>query len=76
MKNPLFWKGWKINCKKIFTNKYFYETSDNADDTLELLEDLAKDGCDVILIVADWILPGMPAHEFLQIVHEKTPRFC
>jgi DNA-binding NarL/FixJ family response regulator len=61
--------------QKLFASKYFYETADNVKDAFELLEDLAEDGCDVLLIVSDWILPDMSAERFIGKVHEEFPCF-
>lgn len=64
----------RAQLKEKFGNKYIYEFSENALDAMELIEELMEDDTDILLIVSDWLMPGMKGDEFLIKVHEKFPK--
>ncbi|MCX7772279.1 MAG: response regulator [Clostridia bacterium] len=56
-----------------FGARFHYETALNADEALSIIDDLVDDGIRVILILSDWLMPGMTGDELLVRVHEKYP---
>lgn len=64
----------KEQLKNNFKDQYLYETADNASDTLELVDELAKKGIEIILIVSDWLMPGIKGDELLIKIHQKHPK--
>jgi CheY-like chemotaxis protein len=52
---------------------YIYETAENAEDALEILEELQDEEIKVIVIVSDWLMPGMKGDELLIEVHKRFP---
>ena len=63
----------KEQLKRLFGHEYFYEAASNADEAWEILEDLMLQGVEVLIIVSDWLMPGMKGDEFLVQVHQKYP---
>lgn len=59
--------------QKHFGSEYDYETAENAEEGLEIIEELAKDGVKILIIVSDWLMPGTKGDEFLIKVHQKFP---
>ncbi len=59
--------------EKYFGNAYLYETAENAEEGMEIIEDLRNDEIKILIIVTDWLMPGMNGDEFLIKVHEKYP---
>lgn len=57
-----------------FGDRYIYETSENAEEALEIVEELQSENTDVLVIVSDWLMPGMKGDEFLTEIHKKFPR--
>lgn len=57
-----------------FGDRYVYETSENAEEALEIVEELQAENTDVIVIVSDWLMPGMKGDEFLTEIHKKFPK--
>ena len=65
----------KTQLKTNFGTRYLYEVAENAADAMEIIDELSEDGMDaiVIVIVSDWLMPGMKGDEFLIRIHEKYP---
>jgi CheY-like chemotaxis protein len=59
--------------QKAFNNNYLYEFAESADEALEIIEELFKDNVDILVIVSDWLMPGIRGDEFLIEVHQKFP---
>ena len=49
------------------------ELAQSANDALELLDDLEKDGETLALVIADQIMPGMKGVELLEEIHRRSP---
>lgn len=64
----------KIQLKNEFSDAYLYEAAESADEALEVLEELQGDEIDVLVIVSDWLMPGIKGDEFLILVHKKFPK--
>ncbi|MDB9312617.1 response regulator [Spirulina sp. CS-785/01] len=63
----------KIQLKKAFQDEYFYETTESADEALEIIEEYEEEETELIVIVSDWLMPGIKGDEFLIQVHQKFP---
>ena len=59
--------------KGAFRGEYDCETAANAAEALEVIEDVVEEGGDLVVIVSDWLMPGMKGDEFLVQVHQKHP---
>lgn len=64
----------EMQLQKAFAEKYLYETAESADEAIELIEELESEGADVLVIVSDWLMPGMKGDELLIKIHEKAPK--
>ena len=56
-----------------FGDKYLIETAMNADVALKIIEELCKEDVRIILILSDWLMPGLKGDEFLSIVNKNHP---
>ena len=63
----------EIELRKAFGNHYGYEFAESGDEALEIIEEIEEDENKVILIVSDWLMPGMKGDEFLKLVHINHP---
>lgn len=57
-----------------FTNQFLYETAESADEAWELIDELTAEGVELLVIVSDWLMPGIRGDEFLIQLHERFPR--
>lgn len=59
--------------KRSFGSTFNYEKANSAESALEIIDELSSEGMRVILIISDWLMPGMKGDEFIKIVKEKHP---
>jgi CheY-like chemotaxis protein len=59
--------------KRNLGNQFTYERATSAEAALQILDELDKDGIHVILIISDWLMPGMKGDEFIEIVKQTYP---
>ncbi len=64
----------KTQLKENFGNQFIYEVAENADDAVEVIEELVTEGLDIIIIVSDWLMPGVNGDEFLIRIHHRYPK--
>ncbi|WP_017303750.1 response regulator [Spirulina subsalsa] len=64
----------KIQLRNAFQDTYLYEMAESANEALEIIEEYRSEGADVIVIVSDWLMPGIKGDEFLIQVHQKYPK--
>lgn len=63
----------KDQLRRAFGSDYVVEVAESAEEALELLDELSEQGHTVLVIVSDWLMPGMKGDEFLVQAHERFP---
>ncbi|MCP4694693.1 MAG: response regulator [Desulfobacterales bacterium] len=63
----------KSQIRKHFGNEFTYEFAQSAEEAEEVMEEFEEDGVQVMVVVSDWLMPGVKGDEFLIRVHEKYP---
>ncbi|MEI8313015.1 MAG: response regulator [Verrucomicrobiota bacterium] len=56
-----------------YGHAYQCEIAECAEDALELLGEFQQDELSVIIVVSDWLMPGIRGDEFLVRVHNQFP---
>jgi CheY-like chemotaxis protein len=64
----------KEQLRRHFGERYLYETAGDANEAWEVIDELCADGIDILVIVSDWLMPGIKGDEFLTQVHQRYPR--
>ncbi|MBI5815378.1 MAG: response regulator [Nitrospinae bacterium] len=64
----------KSQLRKNFGPAYMYEMAENAEEAMEVIEKLVAGGVEILIIVSDWLMPGIKGDEFLIQVHKRFPR--
>ena len=62
-----------MQLKNEFKDDYFYELAESGDEALDLLEDF-EEAAQVIVVISDWLMPGIKGDELLIKVHQKYPK--
>ncbi|PSB00982.1 response regulator [Merismopedia glauca] len=60
--------------KKHFGNSYIYECAESGEEAWEVIEELTDDKIQIIIIICDWLMPGIKGDEFLIKVHQRFPK--
>ncbi|MFO0547582.1 MAG: response regulator [Polyangiaceae bacterium] len=56
-----------------FGGRFVYETAENVDEAWEVFDELESEGTSVVVVVSDWLMPGVRGDEFLEEVWERWP---
>jgi CheY-like chemotaxis protein len=63
----------EIELKRAFRDTYDYEFAESAEEALEVIQELSEDNIKILLIISDWLMPGMKGDELLVNIHQKMP---
>jgi response regulator RpfG family c-di-GMP phosphodiesterase len=64
----------KGQLRNLFGRRFRYEAAENVPEAWEVLEELDSETIDVVLIVSDWLMPGVRGDEFLTAVRQRFPQ--
>jgi DNA-binding NtrC family response regulator len=59
--------------RRAFGNSFIVEVAEGAEEALELLDELFEQRYTLLVIVSDWMMPGMKGDEFLIEAHKRFP---
>lgn len=63
----------KDQLRRAFGNEFEIDLAESAEEALELLDETAEQGHTLLVIVSDWLMPGMKGDEFLIEAHKRFP---
>lgn len=63
----------QIELQAAFGGTYLYELAESAEEAQEIMEELDEEGLRIIIVISDWLMPGMKGDEFLICIHERYP---
>jgi len=63
----------KDQLRRAFGSDFVIEVAESAEEALELLDELSEQGHTILVIVSDWLMPGMKGDEFLVQAHRRFP---
>lgn len=55
-------------------DEYIYEIAENAKEALEVIDEFQDEAVKILIIISDWLMPGMKGDEFLIEVHRRFPQ--
>ncbi|MES2296252.1 MAG: response regulator [Pseudomonadota bacterium] len=64
----------KDQLRQAYGDAHLIEAAESATEALELLGELVGDGYTPLVIISDWLMPGMMGDEFLIEAHQRFPR--
>ncbi|MBE9121866.1 response regulator [Tychonema sp. LEGE 07199] len=56
-----------------FGDAYTYEGAEDAEEALEVIGELYDEETSVIVIISDWLMPGIKGDELLIRIHKQYP---
>jgi DNA-binding NtrC family response regulator len=63
----------KDQLRRAFGNEFVIDIAESAEEALELLDEISAQGHKLLVIVSDWLMPGMKGDEFLIEAHKRFP---
>ncbi len=63
----------KAELRNRFLARFQYETAENAIEALDLISELTFEKVTILLVVSDWLMPGMKGDEFLAALRKEYP---
>ncbi len=70
---PMVLHSLREQISRHFGQRYRCELAESADEALDLIAEMAEDEINILLVVSDWLMPGMKGDELLVKVHERFP---
>ena len=70
---PIILDVLKHQLKDHFGTNMAYEMAQDGEEGLDVIEELTQQGVEIVVIVSDWMMPGMNGGEFLERVYQKFP---
>ena len=64
----------KEQLRRRFGTRFVYETAASAAEAWEIIDELCLDDIEILVIVSDWLMPGIKGDEFLAQVHRRHPK--
>jgi DNA-binding NtrC family response regulator len=63
----------KEQLQRHFGDQYMYELAEGVEEAWTVIDELYADGVRLLVIVSDWLMPGVKGDEFLIAVHARYP---
>lgn len=63
----------RIQLEKNYNTKYLLEFAESADEALEIVDALTNSGINILLVISDYLMPGMKGDEFATILKSTYP---
>lgn len=70
---PLVLSSLKLQLGRHFSEEFVLEFAQSAEEALDVLAFLNEDGINLVIIISDYIMPGMNGDEFARKVKEAHP---
>lgn len=70
---PIILLSLRQQLRRELGSSYRYEIAHDAEAGLAVFDEFDKAGIKIILLVSDWLMPGMKGDEFLMKVRESHP---
>jgi CheY-like chemotaxis protein len=70
---PIVLTALRDQLRRAFGAEFVIDVAESAEEALELLDELSTQGHRLLVIVSDWLMPGMKGDEFLVEAHRRFP---
>jgi len=57
-----------------FGDRFHYEFAMSVEEAWEVIDFLLEDGYEMVLVISDWLMPGIKGDTFLIELHERHPK--
>ncbi|MEG3858257.1 PAS domain S-box protein [Microcoleus sp. herbarium12] len=71
---PIILESLKIELKKALGEEHLLETAEGGEDALELIDELLAEGCEIVAVISDYLMPHIRGDELLKQIHRILPK--
>ena len=71
---PIILESLKIELKKALGEEHLLETAEGGEDALELIDELLAEGCEIVAVISDYLMPHIRGDELLKEIHRISPK--
>ncbi|BDA77713.1 response regulator [Leptospira kobayashii] len=64
----------KEQLRSAFGLSYIYETAESAEEAIEIIDEYERPDETIVIIVSDWLMPGMKGDEFFIKINNTYPK--
>ena len=64
----------KTQLKNYLGNDYAIETAESGEEALALLDELEAEGAEVLVVISDYLMPGLKGDEFLTLLNARNDK--
>ncbi|MCS6904923.1 MAG: response regulator [Bacteroidia bacterium] len=57
-----------------FGERFHYEFAESVEEAWEVIDYLIEDGYEMVLVISDWLMPGIKGDTFLIDLHKRYPQ--
>lgn len=73
---PIILLALRQELRAMFGDQFSYEAAPDATQAMTLIDELTEDSVEVILVISDWLMPGIKGDEFLLQARSRCPGTC
>ncbi|WP_110984399.1 response regulator [Acaryochloris thomasi] len=70
---PIVLRSLRDQISKNFGDRHQCEIAESVDEAWEVIDELNEDKITILVIISDWLMPGVKGDEFLVELHQKFP---
>ncbi|MCC3575331.1 MAG: PAS domain S-box protein [Microcoleus sp. PH2017_40_RAT_O_B] len=71
---PIILESLKIELKKALGEEHLLETAEGGEEALELIDELLEEGCEIVAVISDYLMPNIKGDELLKQIHIISPK--
>jgi PAS domain S-box-containing protein len=71
---PIILESLKIELKKALGEEHLLETAEGGEEALELIDELLAEGCEIVAVISDYLMPNLKGDELLKQIHTISPK--
>ena len=70
---PAVLESLRRELSETFEDQCDLETAEGGEETLDLVQELLADNCQIALVIVDYLMPGLKGDEILRQIHQYSP---